>query len=106
MTKTKSVRHYLDKQPELGDKIVIVDANPFGDFTNGQEMTILDISSAFGKYVFAYSPRHGKLVCVSDSDYRIYTDTMYELEGVDIIEKKFLGITYCRREVEKWRKHE
>ncbi|WP_060210219.1 hypothetical protein [Sporosarcina koreensis] len=106
MSKVKRARHYLDKQPERGDRIVIVDAYLFSDMTNGQELIITDIATFHGTHVYAYSPRHGKVVLVADTEYRIYSDTVYELTGTDIIEKKFLGITYRRREIEKWRKCE
>lgn len=104
MVKTKRVRHYVNKQPEVGDKIIIVDANMWGNRTNGQEMTIVGVSTKYGNIVRAYSPRHGGVISVGDFEYRIYTDVIYEMVGVDKIEKKFLGITYRTEEIEKWRK--
>ena len=104
MTKTKRVRHYLRKQPEIGDRIIINNANMFSNKTNGQEMIITDIATGTGDYVRAYSPRHGGIVSVLDYEYRIFTEVVYELIGVDKVEKKFLGIKYRTQEIEKWRK--
>ena len=101
--KTKTRREYLNRQPKVGDCIVVTYENMFGGFPVGTEMVITQVHTATGNCVFAWNNRTGKIECIHDDYYRIYADVDYEKVGVDVVEKKFLGFGYKRKEIEKWR---
>lgn len=90
-------REYLDKQPEVGDRIVITYENMFNGYKFGTEMIITDISTRSGTCVFAFSPRHGRTVIVHDNEYEIFRDIKYEKVGEKTIVKKFLGIPFYKK---------
>ncbi|MBA9027582.1 hypothetical protein [Peribacillus huizhouensis] len=93
MTKFKK-RIYLDKQPEVGDRIVAIDSSGFSGnhYKYGNEMTIISTETMLGGGVFAMNHRTGKKVCISDCFYRIFRDVTYEKTGEKHVTKKLLGI--------------
>lgn len=96
----KVVREYLDKQPEFGDKIEIV--NPSGNLPVGAELIIVDVESSSGNLVWTIGKRFRHRKIVHDNEYVIYEDVVYEKVGEERITKTFLGIPVGTRIEEKW----
>lgn len=96
-------RIYLDKQPEAGDRIVITRENQFGGFRVGLEMTLVDVRSHNGKVVCARSSMLHGIQHVHVNEMAIFKDIIRTRTGVDVVTKKFLGITYYRKEIERYK---
>ncbi|MEH7521746.1 hypothetical protein V7149_00465 [Bacillus sp. JJ1503] len=95
-------RVYLDKQPEVGDRIVTTHANfsLSNRYNKGNEMTIVSALSISGDCILAFNERTGKNVYVHDSNYAIFRDVTYEKVGEEHIVKRFLGIPIYSKKVD------
>lgn len=99
MTKyTKRV--YLDKQPEVGDNIVITCDHRLSRHTYGTEMTIVSVESTTGDCVFAYNPRKGREECVHDNRYSIYKDVTHVKTGEQHVVYRFFGIPLYKKTID------
>lgn len=99
----KVKRHYLDKQPEIGDRIEIVDPTWLTGLPLGSELVVTDTRSHSGNIVYAVGRRFPGHKAVSDNEYLIYVDEVLEKVGEDIVQRKFLGIPCGKHYVEQWK---
>lgn len=95
-------RIYLDKQPEVGDNIVITCNHRLSNHTYGTKMTIVSVETYTGDCIFAYNPRKGRVECVHDNHYSIYTDVTYVKTGEKHVVKRFLGIPFYRKTIDNY----
>lgn len=94
-------RIYHDRQPRVGDKIVALRTNRYGDYSEGNELIITKMNWLSGAAaVFAYNTRTQTEVCISDGFYRIYTDITYEKTGEQHVVKRLFGIPFYRKTID------
>lgn len=98
-------RRYLDKQPEVGDKIEIVRVNIYGsDFEVGNEGVITSIKSPTGNVITATLFRStDSLTFISDGYYVIYEDIYRKLSHIDVEVKRFFGIPIGKKVTYVWK---
>lgn len=94
-------RIYHDRQPMVGDTIECTHTTPYGDYSKGNEMTVLMPSKYLtGNQIYVLNHRTGNRVVISDGFYRIFTDITYVKTGEQHIVKRFLGIPFYRKTID------
>lgn len=93
-------RIYLDKQPEVGDNIVITNEHWTVGHKLGTEMRIVKVETWSGDCVFVYNPRKGRVECVHDNWYSICKDVTYVKTGEQHVVKRIFGIPFYRKTID------
>lgn len=91
-------RIYHDRQPRVGDTIIALRNDRYGNYSEGNELIITKMNRISGtRAVFAYNKRTGAEICISDGFYRIYSDITYEKTGEQHVVKRLFGIPFYKK---------
>ena len=99
--RTRIEREYLNRNAFEGDLIEVKHV-PFRS-DGGEVYVVISTESYTGNCVKARNIRTREVDYIHDDSYLVFVETEYELVGVEVVEKKFLGITYKKEEIESWR---